>query len=700
MKKKILCFFTIFCLLMPCVFTLAGCFGSDWEKYYVDISSAKDFIKKIKDSEAITSEDVYDRRANRYTYTLKKDLDFSGIDYKPIGVFYDILDGNGHTIKNLTINSTDDNIGLFKRLGCRYSDTSTAGTVLNAEIKNIKFENLTIVGSNNVGAIAGCIDNINTEYGVPVIQNVEVVSGSITGRNYVGGLIGKSDEEDIIIDNCSSLINRADVTGYQHVGGIFGYFSLSDTGYAINDFQNYGNVTSRASFYPTTDENKLGNAGGVFGAITVDNRIITLENFKNFGNVTCEDGYYVGGIVGNVYYKNLDVLSDCRYNGVKFKSCVNYGNIYGRSSVGGIAGQVAGKHGEYESILETNEFSVVEFTACKNHGRIESNDQRSYAVYDEDYKDDGFYVGGIIGRDFSTIAVFERCKNLILTPTEVSELGIEYDADNICIKGVGRVGGISGAYGLTFNSCSNDMDIYLGTISSTETTFSYAGGICGYSYSNTPDGTKFNALKTRTFNGCTNLGDIIGVSKNLVDETYYYTSMGGIAGVAGHVDMDNCSNTGNIYGNRFVGGIFGEFEASNNSNLYNVSNTGTIYADVQALAIGSIVGYARGTTGVVTMNKITINGSVETKGSASNVAGLYGYWGDIQHYQLGSDIFETTQTLDSKLSLSNVTYNFSIGKQSSATYNNLNSICGCCSNPSDTLAVNNSYTLELTTSTY
>ena len=61
MKKNVLCIFTIICLLMPCVFTLAGCFGSNWEKYYVDISSAQEFISKIRDSEAITSEDVYDR---------------------------------------------------------------------------------------------------------------------------------------------------------------------------------------------------------------------------------------------------------------------------------------------------------------------------------------------------------------------------------------------------------------------------------------------------------------------------------------------------------------------------------------------------------------------------------------------------------------------------------------------------------------
>lgn len=701
MKKKLFCFLTIICLIMPCVVTLAGCFGSsNGSEYYISISSATQFINKVKDSQSITNQNTYQRRSKQYTYTLTKDLDFKDINYTPINTFYDVLDGNGHTIKNLTIISTEDNIGLFRNLTVHYSESTTDGWTLNGTVSNIKFENLTITGNNYVGGIAGKIETINSEYAKPSLQNIEIISGVITGNDYVGGMIGASEKNDVMLSNCSNLVNRASVSGDQHVGGIFGFYSQGDEPTYLNNAKNYGNISSTASFYPTTDENKLGNVGGIFGTITVDNKIMNLKNLQNFGNISCEYGYYVGGVVGNIYYKNIDDLNITLNTGIKLDTCINYGNIYGRSSVGGVVGQVGGKHTEIDSPVESYQFATVKFTDCKNHGKVSCNDQRSYAVYDEAYKDDGFYIGGIIGRDFSTEATFERCKNTVLTQTEIQTLGIVYNPSEICIKGVGYVGGISGAYGLSFTSCSNNMDIYIGTISSTETEFSYAGGICGFSYNNMPDGTKFNALKTRTFNNCTNSGNIYNISKGLPDESYHFSSIGGIAGVGGHVDVDNCSNTGNIYGTKFIGGIFGELDVSNNSNLDNISNTGTIYAGQSAYALGSIVGYGRGTTGTVNITKVTIGGSIQTKANANNIGGIYGYWGDINRYIYGSNIYDTTALLQNKLSLSNVTYEFSVGKQPSATYININSICGACSNPEDPLAKNNNYTLTVTNSTY
>ena len=50
-------------------------------------------------------------------YELMADVDLSGTDWAPIGIFEKVFDGNGHTIDNLTID-TDGllNVGLFSEL--------------------------------------------------------------------------------------------------------------------------------------------------------------------------------------------------------------------------------------------------------------------------------------------------------------------------------------------------------------------------------------------------------------------------------------------------------------------------------------------------------------------------------------------------------------------------------------------------------
>ena len=58
--------------------------------------------------------------------------------------FTGIFDGNSHIISNLTIASTQDYIGLFGYLGQQ------------AQIRNLGVENVNITGRNYVGGLVGC----------------------------------------------------------------------------------------------------------------------------------------------------------------------------------------------------------------------------------------------------------------------------------------------------------------------------------------------------------------------------------------------------------------------------------------------------------------------------------------------------------------------------------------------------------------
>ena len=210
MKKKVVGLFAAALLFVPCLLACAGCSWLKGGKDKVLIDSAKEFVNKVIDSNKLTEEiGANGRRKTQYTYLLTKDLDFSGIDYVPIDTFYDILDGDGHTIKNLTIQAGYDKAGLFQTLEVRrFADY----TVLSGTVKNLKFENVTIKGNDYVGAVAGYIGRHISEYAFPVLENIEVVSGSIEGKDYVGGLVGAAGDNYILLNDCKNLVNRANVT--------------------------------------------------------------------------------------------------------------------------------------------------------------------------------------------------------------------------------------------------------------------------------------------------------------------------------------------------------------------------------------------------------------------------------------------------------------------------------------------------------
>ncbi|RPJ36494.1 MAG: hypothetical protein EHM35_08030, partial [Planctomycetaceae bacterium] len=107
------------------------------------------------------------------------------------------FDGRGHAIRNLKITGAG-NLGLFGKLADE------------ARVKGLRLLNVTITGSgDNVAGLAG----ESNEY--CVISNC-CSSGSVKGRNHVGGLVG--DSASSVLD-CNST---GTVNGQENVGGLLG----------------------------------------------------------------------------------------------------------------------------------------------------------------------------------------------------------------------------------------------------------------------------------------------------------------------------------------------------------------------------------------------------------------------------------------------------------------------------------------------
>jgi hypothetical protein len=203
-------------------------------------------------------------------YILVNDIDCSatstwnsGAGFVPISLFTGtFFDGQNHIITNLFINRpsvvSGSYIGLFGKI--------TTGT----EIKNVGLVNVKITGDYMVGGLVAYM-----EYSGAIIHSY--VTGSVTGNNYVGGLVGQSYFGTITNSYATDSVTASDhpvgglvgenmgaitncyatgrVTGSSMVGGLIGnnYIDWLHT--------HYGTVTS--SYWDTQTSGQSTSADGI-----------------------------------------------------------------------------------------------------------------------------------------------------------------------------------------------------------------------------------------------------------------------------------------------------------------------------------------------------------------------------------------------------------------------------------------------------
>ena len=262
--------------------------AADWQAggeytYTVSLAAAKDpgYTIEGNGSYTVTSADglinvaeLVNGGKTDINITLGKNIDLTGKGWTPIGTNYEkrykgTFDGRGHTIKGLTVTTNDQFVGLFGYL-------DKAGTVKNVVMEGIQITSNHVLMSGNTGGVVG--------YSWGTIENCSV-SGSVSGTNCVGGVVGSQKAGSII--GCSS---SAIVKGTRYVGGVAGEkWGTMTACYAT------GNVTLEIN---SPQDLSGGGVVGLNGGSTVLACYATGNvNSKgsNTGNV------HIGGLFGDNY---------------------------------------------------------------------------------------------------------------------------------------------------------------------------------------------------------------------------------------------------------------------------------------------------------------------------------------------------------------------------------------------------------------
>ncbi|WP_368664857.1 GLUG motif-containing protein, partial [Caulobacter sp. Root655] len=186
---------------------------------------------------------------------------FGAGGFSSIGHFYGQLDGAGHQISGLTINSAAADIGLFGVIqeGALVHDFALVGG------------SMTGAAGSRVGAIAG------RNYGdVRDVRSSATVSGDlVTGGSYAGGLVGYNG------GNILGSAFRGSVSGYT-VGGVAGFNAGS-----ISDSYSAGAAQGTHKVGGIVGENSGGSITTVLNTSTVtgDNKVGALVGYADGGSL-------------------------------------------------------------------------------------------------------------------------------------------------------------------------------------------------------------------------------------------------------------------------------------------------------------------------------------------------------------------------------------------------------------------------------
>ena len=284
-------------------------------------------------------------------------------------------------------------------------------------------------GAGTYVGLFGYIENAN-------ISNFSITSGSVLGRNYVGGIAGYSTSSSI--QNCISDIS---VEGYAYTGGIVGIARDS------------ADIVNCASTQAVFGNNY--NTGGIVGALLSHS---TVNFCYNTAGIYATPPYaYAGGIAGDVAGS-----SEINY-------CVNFSTIISTRDVGGIVGRAFNRATVSYCVNKGNILADEDFGGIVGY----SNNSAIYNCYNSGDilclrmgpNNYNVYAGGIVGYvNYSSSIIYDiyNCFN----SGEVSASYGNY------------LGGIAGWSNYAIYSCFNLGEVY--TIYGTQST---AGEIAGSSSS-------------------------------------------------------------------------------------------------------------------------------------------------------------------------------------------------------------------------
>lgn len=281
-------------------------------------------------------------------FILMNDIDLSGVNWNPIGInsapFTGHLDGNGHKISNLTIDTSNytnrSSFGLFGYI--------SFATFEDLVIEDFEFTSENIEKTYYVGALAGIdlTDLSSSTNEEPLIKGITTSGSYVVAKQsssypvYAGGLFGKVSFE--IISNCKNFIG---ITNASYAGGLVG--TATKMMYALNS-SNEGQINSTlyaggllgkcgTAFYASESSNKaditsVQAAGGLVGSVDYYAVIKLCYNTGNITSTTDNTFLGAGGLIGCCYSTGGEALPS-----VEISESYNRGNI-SAPCMGGLLG--------------------------------------------------------------------------------------------------------------------------------------------------------------------------------------------------------------------------------------------------------------------------------------------------------------------------------------------------------------------------
>lgn len=602
----------------------AGGSGTVADPYLISDKAHLDNIRNDLDAHYLMISDIVFSESD---FSVGGEFYNDGDGWIPIGqcssrIFNGTLDGNGFSIKNLTISATEANgkyYGLFSQ---------SYGVIKNLSVEDACISvNNTIETHPYVGGIAGELGCYNLMDGTPIRSSIENCSFSgqiqVSNEDYlngVGGIVGSNWLECTIRDchNYGLIIGELDVGGIcgNNLGIIsccsnMGEVTIVDTDSSFTKFSggicasNSGDIEYCYNVGDVSDYANYGYCGGIAG----ENRMLISDCY----NTATNSGSSVGGIIGTSVY---GVTQRC-YNAGTLTGSIRSGGItsdiysgsiekcYYLQGPTGLGYSISSSALQNKNLLSYLDFNDVwEFVEGNiyKYPTLKKNSQ--YILSDSDFQngsgteDDPYLIASsdqLNNVRYYLNSYFKLVRDIVFKDANFVQNGEFYnegsfwepigdftnnftgnfDGNGYAIKNiVSKKGGIFDyiTYAVIKNLtiCDANYEFDIGT----ENTIYF--------------GTVANVMNNSTIENCHNESNI-----NLDSTNRLY--VGGIVGTTGNnrSNIIGCSNKGNLFG-KSVGGIV---SIGNNVSINNCYNTGTInaYSELQYGAnAGGIAALARG----------------------------------------------------------------------------------------------------------
>jgi len=475
------------------------------------------------------------------------------------------LDGNGFSIIDLVIDSTESNpVGLFSSLD-------------DSIIFDLTFENADIDRTNTIsdtGILAGAISN-------SWLKNIVIEDSNVNGireTGLVAGSISDSELSDIVLNNNT-------LTATSNSGGITKLLTSSKVR-NVNVF----NLAFEPNFILSKDTEGLVDRfhiGGLFGTIGMNIQIsnVSIDDlFMDFVN----DSYYlgtnlvlnVGGLIGTVDgQSNYDSITHLE------NIVIEYAFILANSQVGGIIGYVdsaslvlndvqlfapstvyAGSLNDAEDVVNVNSLTAtnMDLLGANIGGLIGKTDDTGVLIMDA-FTDANIYGSGYVGGFIGFADGEQDEQDFIYIKNSLSNNNITFTNNH----GGGFVGEANQLNYVIVENAGNHSEV-LGYNTFSTNYANDVGGFFGSLYEIDLFALISNAYNQGDLVGSNNVGGFVGYNEieGLDDSSL---SNGGLI-------LYNTYNSGNISGFEDVGGFVGEqYDQTNILEIYNSFQAGTLY---------------------------------------------------------------------------------------------------------------------------